>query len=271
MLRLTFFSMVGVSVVMAGFSVSAVAQAAPIVRSAPGSTQVASSQVLGSPGASSPVTSRQVIPGVWLYTDGGSQTGTVKVDGSDAEMRVDRGRANVQVHQPAENTSILVDLPGGQVSLIKDGVYTFNAETGRVSVLKGEAEFYPAGAEKAVKIKEDHQYVLGSGDKPRDVEGRVLAVDLLQTGPMREYEEDRSAGYEYGRYGYPYGGYPYAGYGWGSPYGYGWGNPYGYGLGSGIGYFGGFGGGFGGGYFGGYRGGYGGYGGYGGGYRRFRR
>ncbi len=44
------------------------------------------------------------------------------------------------------NSELLVDLPGGQVSLLKDGFYTFNADTQTVRVLKGEADAYPGAS-----------------------------------------------------------------------------------------------------------------------------
>ena len=237
---------------------------APIVRMAPGS------QAYGNQPASAPapaqqptVTTTQPAAGIWLKTE---PTSVVKVLSSTAdktEIRVDHGRANVQVHQPADNSEILVDLPGGQTTLLKDGVYTFNAETNTVRVLKGEAEVYRGTAnstDKPIKVKEDHELTFtdsGSGLKAKDVGQRELFADLLP-GTIRPDARDDN-GYEPYGYGPAYGSgfYPYAAYGWGDPWGWpGWGYPgFGYGFGLGFGY-GGFGyGGFGYGGFGGFRGG----------------
>jgi len=103
------------------------------------------------------VTTTQPVAGVWLQTDQNSTVKTISADANKTEIRIDRGRANVQVHHPAGNSQILVDLPGGQTTLLKDGLYTFNAETNTVRVLRGEAEVYPGTSNstaKPVKVKE---------------------------------------------------------------------------------------------------------------------
>lgn len=195
------------------------------------------------------VTTSQPVAGVWLQTEPYSEVKVVSADANKTEIRVDRGRANIQVHHPADNSQILIDLPGGQTTLIKDGLYTFNAETNTVRVLKGEAEVYPGTANstaKAVKVKEEHELAFATGAtalKAKEVGPQLLFADLLP-GPGRPGAEDHGGGYGYGRYGdgnpywrpNPYGFYPYAGYGWGEPFG--WGYPYGFGPG--FGYFGGF-------------------------------
>jgi hypothetical protein len=204
-------------------------QPAPIVRNSP-------------QGMWPRVTTLQPIAGVWLQTDQNSTVKTLSADANKTEIRIDRGRANVQVHHPAGNSQILVDLPGGQTTLLKDGLYTFNAETNTVRVLRGEAEVYPGASNptaKPVKVKESHELSFLAGTtalKARDADPQELASDLLPGGrPGSE-----GPGYGSGRYGdgyYPNGygyGYPYAAYGWGYPYGYG------YGFGLGFGYYGGF-------------------------------
>jgi hypothetical protein len=169
------------------------------------------------------------------------------------ELRVERGLANINVHHAAQGAQILVDLPGGQLSLLKDGLYTFNAASNTARVLKGEAKAFPStnASAKAVKVKEDHAVTFGALQL-HSVEFYPAAAraDLL---PAYGYGEGEGHGpyYSYGPYYGPYGdgfygyGYPYYAYGWGYPY-YGWGYPYygwGYpGFGIGFGYYGGFGG-----------------------------
>ena len=211
-------------------------------------------------------------PGVWLVTAPDASVTTVSAAAGTTELRVEHGRANVNVHHPADHSLILVDLPGGQVSLLKDGLYTFNAETNTVRVLHGEAETTTANV-KGIKIKEDHQFVLGATGKEAkatDAYPEELQADLLQGNYGGEGGYRHGDGYGEGFYGgYPYAyGWPYYGFygpGWGYPYYpyYAFGYPYGYGFGLGFGYYGGF---------GGYRGGFGGFrGGYGGGFRGVRR
>ncbi len=205
------------------------------------------------------VKSTQPVAGVWLRSEPSSSVQTVSADANGTEIRVLHGRANVQVYHPASDTQILVDLPGGQTSLLKDGLYTFNADTDTVGVVRGEADSYPAGETngKAIKVKENHELALATGPnlKAVSVDQRQIASDVLP-GSRALGEGYRGSGYGYGAYGdgpYSYPFAPYYGYGYGYPYGYGFGYPYGIGIG--VGYYGGFRGGFGG-YGGGFRGGF---------------
>jgi hypothetical protein len=188
-----------------------------------------------------------VAPGVWLRTTGATHSETVTSSPDKVEIRVDRGVANLNVHHPDHTPQILVDLPGGQTAVLKDGLYTFNADTNTVRTLKGEAEAYSGtnpGA-KPVKVKEEHALTFGGELRAMEFAPMDLRGDLLAGA------QPGQGGYAYGDGfypGYAYGGYPYwdYGYGWGYPYG-GWGYP-GYGFGFG--------------YVGGFRGGYGGFGGF---------
>jgi len=197
------------------------------------------------PAAWQRVTTTQPVAGVWLQTDHSSLARTISADANKTEISIDHGRANLQVHHPAGNSQILVDLPGGQTTLLKDGLYTFNAETNTVRVLHGEAEVRPGTSSptaKPIKIKEDHELTFLAGTtgtnglKSREADQQDLMSDLLPggrpgaqgDGPGYGYGPNGDGYYPYG-YGYPY---PYMAYGWGYPY-------YGYGYGIGFGYYGG--------------------------------
>lgn len=189
------------------------------------------------------------IQGVILRVGPKSNVEEVSSEPGKLELRVERGIANVNVHKPAKGTLILVDLPGGQTQLLKNGLYTFNAETNTARVLKGEALAFPAGATpdaKPMKVKEYNKVVYNGPDvKPHEFVPYEAQVDMLP-GPQVSGEQDSgevARGYGYGPYGdgfyapYPY--YAYSPWGWGYPY-----YPYGYGfypsVGFGFGYYGGF-------------------------------
>lgn len=214
----------------------------------------------------------QPIGGVWLRTAPGSSVQTVSANANGTEIRVDHGRANLTVRHPEQDAQILVDLPGGQTAITRDGVYTFNADTNTMSVLEGEAETFPEGrGDNGIKIKDDQQFTFGSGSvHAHDSNRSEISADLIQPGTASGYgyrDGRRAAYYGDGGYGYGYGAYPYYGFAgypyyggyYGYPYGYGFGYPYGYGFGLGIGFGGYYGGGFYRGGYGGYRGGFGGY------------
>ncbi len=201
------------------------------------------------------IASAQPTNGVFVRVGQNSSIKAIATDPNHVELRVEQGIANISVHHPDHGSEILVDLPGGQTGLLKDGLYTFNASTNTVRVLKGEADAYLGSNvnAKPIKVKEDHSITF-SGPAARSVEFAPLQAraDLVPYvgGPA---SDGPNPGYNYRPYG-PYGdgfygayGDPYYAYGWGYPY-YGWGYP-GFGLGLGFGGF----------YGGGFRGGYGGF------------
>jgi hypothetical protein len=206
----------------------------------------------------------QPTQGVWLSVNPEGHVTTVAATADRTELSVIAGVANVMVHHPAHGSMILVDLGGGQIDLIKDGLYTFNAQTKTARVLVGEAEAFPAGDgaanSKPIKVKEDHALTFG-GVALKSVEFQPFqaASDLLpRNNAYARNDGGYRGGYGYGPYGDGfYGGYPAYAYGDGYGYGFGWDYPYGFypGYGLGFGYYGGFGGFYG----GGFRGGFGGF------------
>lgn len=242
-------------------------QSAPVERLQDGQTRTWNGPVVprSAPPANSAVS--QPIPGVMLRVGPNGSVSEVAKDNQRLELRVDRGVANVNVHDPAKDTLILVDLPGGQTQVLKNGLYTFNAETNTVRVLKGEAKTFPADNtaknDKPVKIKENHKVVFG-GDRVRSEEfmPQEARADIIPGSGGNAIIAQREA-YGWGPYGdgfYGYPAYPYYAYGY--PYGWGWGNPYAFypypmGFSLGFGYVGGF---HHGGYHGGYHGGFHGHG-----------
>jgi uncharacterized membrane protein YgcG len=189
-------------------------------------------------------------PAQGIYVSSRGMVTTVSATADRTELRVDRGVVNISVHHPEKHSLILVDFAGGQVDLIKDGFYTFNAQTKTFRVLMGEAEAYPTPQTnvKPIKVKEDHAITFGLPTfHSVEFEPFQASGDLLP----REYADNHGDGpgyYAYGPYagfygyGYPYYAYDYPFWGWGYP-------------GFGFGYYGGYYGGFRGGYGGGFHGG----------------
>ena len=232
---------------------------APIVRQyAPAQQQYAATQRHAMP----PISVTSPSPGIWVRSAPGSDVKTVATTADSVELSVSKGLANVTIRQPKESEQILVDLPGGQVALFKDGLYTFNATTSTFRVLEGEAAAYPASdaKAKALTVKEDHAVVFGDGNlhsgslksvefAPFQAQADILPAGRIGRGepgyrPNGYYDDPAYAyGPGWGPYGDGYYGYPYYAYGY--PYGWGWGYPY-FGVGFGFGGYwgGGFRGGF---------------------------
>ncbi len=209
-------------------------QGAPIVRAYPDASSAGNHPI------GSPVFDSQPNSGVSVRSDVANGVSVVSSSNSLTELRVVQGRADVTVHHPANHSEILVDLPGGQVSLLKDGLYTFNAATKTVRVLHGEAEAFEGTktASKGTKVKEAQQLAFYEDVKLKAVDAYryELTADLLPAGG-----QGREEGFSEGNRGGFYGEYPFFAGAYGYPYGYGYGYPFGVGLGFGY-YGGGFGG-----------------------------
>jgi len=187
--------------------------------------------------------SDEPIPGVNVRSGPGSIVRTITADENVTEIRVERGRANVRVDRPQLNVQILIDLPGGQTAITKDGLYTFNADTNTVHVLRGEAEAFPGNGDNSIKLREEQQLAFNAAN-PRaiDIDPSRANADLLPDYNHGDGYYGAAPYYAppYYAYPYPYAYYPYPYYGYGYPFG----------LSLGFGYYGGFRGG----YYGGFRG-----------------
>ncbi len=203
-------------------------------------------------------------PGTLLRLAGDTEAELVAADGNRLELRLDSGRANVDVNGMRPKSLLLVDLPQGQTQLLKPGLYTFNTETRTVRVYNGEADAFPGtdtdSDVKPVKVKENHEVML-TGDRLHAAGfDRTLNEDLLPWSGSQEAQAAMvdgavtsgsahrftSVGYGDGYGPYAFGGYPYAGFGpgfgypyglYGYPYGF-YGAPFGFGLGFGGGFYG---------------------------------
>jgi hypothetical protein len=210
-------------------------------------------------------------PGVFLRLGSNSTVEMISPDLTKTEVRLEQGRANIEVDQLYNENLLLVDLPNGQAHLTKKGLYSFDAGNSTVRVFDGEAEVFP-GSDlntniKPVKIKGGREIAL-NGDiaKPQKFDKDTAKDDLYNWSSLRsqylgEANVDLAQSYVGSSSFYP-------GWYWaGSPYGYTWlpgnglyWNPFGYGfyspyyIGGGGFLYGRYGRGFYPGYYGGYRG-----------------
>jgi hypothetical protein len=214
-------------------------------------------------------------PGIFLRLGNDSTVQMVSTDLTHTEVKLEQGRANVEVDQIYPQNTILVDLKNGQTQLLKNGLYAFDAGNGTVRVFDGKAAVYPGANPQAnvkpIDVKGGHQLALN---------GELLKTqgfnkDQAKTDPLYKWSSLRSnylgeanlnlaeeyAGYSGFYPGWYWAGGPF-GYTWlpgdglfWSPFGYGFYSPY-YIRGGGF-IYGGYGRGFygRGGYAGGYRGG----------------
>jgi hypothetical protein len=172
-------------------------------------------------------------PGVFVRVGMAGSVRAVTLTNENTELSVLHGVVNISVHSSIKHAQILIDLPGGQTNLIKDGFYTFNADTNTVRTLKGEAYAYPGHntQQNPIKIKENHAVVFNGPDvRSFEFDPFEARADLIPYGPRGGGQMGGpgpygpNGGYPYYDYGYPYYGYPYY---YGGPY-------------FGFGYYGGF-------------------------------
>ncbi len=209
-------------------------------------------------------------PGALLRIGHGTDVQFVTSDGHRAEVRLEKGRANVAVNNVRPGSLLLVDLPNGQTQILKSGLYTFDTASQTVRVFNGEVGEFPGAninsSEKPVKVKEGKEVVLSDPSvRPVKFDRDDSQDGLLPWTGAQETQAAMGGGAISAKAGYAEAGYAPAAYGYGSApyaygddfgygYGYGLGYPYGlygypygfygapFGLGLGIGYYGGYGG-----------------------------
>jgi hypothetical protein len=237
-----------------------------------GNTTLQAGQVLATANGKAEIL---LTPGIFLRLGDDSTVQMVSTDLTHTEVRLQQGRANVEVDQIYPQNTILIDLKNGQTQLLKNGLYTFDAGNATVRVFDGKAAVYPGANDQAnvkpIDVKGGHQLVLnGELLKPQGFNKNQAEVDPLykwsslrsnylgQANLNLAEEYSGNSGFYPGWYwaGGPYGytWLPGDGLFW-SPFGYGFYSPY-YIRGGGF-IYGGYGRGFygRGGYAGGYRGG----------------
>jgi len=190
-------------------------------------------------------------PGVFLRLGDHSELRMISPGLSDTQVELIHGEAQIEVTDISKENHIRVINHGVSTTLVKKGLYSFNAETPTVSVYEGKAEvqsgdsrvsigkgkqvFLTAGPLRAVSFDREHKDELYQWSSLRD---RYLAEASM--GSARVYVVNPYGWYGSGWYWNPYfSAYsfiPGAGYLY-SPFGYGFYSPfafYGYGYGGGF-------------------------------------
>jgi uncharacterized membrane protein YgcG len=181
-------------------------------------------------------------PGIFVRLGDDSNVQMVSPDLTHTEVRLDRGRANVEVDQIYPQNTILVDLKNGQTQLLKTGLYSFDANSSTVRVFDGQAAVYPGTNPqtniKPIEVKSGRQLALsGEPLKPQR-----FNKDQAEADPLYKWSSLRSdyLGQANLNLASEYAGYAnfYPGWYWaGGPFGYTWlpgaglfWSPFGYGF-----------------------------------------
>ncbi len=196
-------------------------------------------------------------PGVFLRVGDNSSVRMLSPDLANVEVRVDRGRAMLEVTDISKNNSIRIDLEGTKTQPLKRGLYDFDANQGQVRVFSGKAEV--SVSNQKVGLGEHHFVAVTDGGKlkPHEFNSTEYSDEFyrwsgLRSGYLAEADADTARLYVNGGVGWAgsgwywspwYGAYTfipgsgifYSPFGWGfySPLAV-WGSPFFYG-----GYYGG--------------------------------
>jgi len=180
-------------------------------------------------------------PGVFLRLGSDSTVEMVSPNLTSTEIKLETGRADVEVDQLYKQNNILIDLNNGQTQLLKNGLYDFDADNSTVRVFDGKADVFTGQNsehnDKPIEVKGDRQLVLtGEPVKPQRFDKNNSQDDLYNWSSLRSQylgEANINLASEYaGAPGF------YPGWYWaGGPFGYTWlpGNglfwsPFGYGF-----------------------------------------
>jgi hypothetical protein len=182
-------------------------------------------------------------PGIFLRLGDNSTIQMVSPDLTKTEVKIEQGRANIEVDQLYKQNVILIDMKTGQTQLLRNGLYAFDAGSSTVRVFDGKAAVYP-GADlqasvKPIDVKGGRQLALtGEPAKPQKFDkDQAQAQDPLYRWSSLRSEYLGQANVDLAeQYAGASGFYP--GWYWaGGPYGYTWlpGNglfwsPFGYGF-----------------------------------------
>ncbi len=91
-------------------------------------------------------------PGVFLRLGNDTTVKMISPDLTHTEIQLERGRATVEADQIYKQNRILINQPGGQTQILKNGLYEFDAANSTVRVFDGKAAVYP-GSDYNADIK----------------------------------------------------------------------------------------------------------------------
>ncbi len=98
-------------------------------------------------------------PGVFLRVDGNSAVQMISSSITNTEVRLDQGRAMVEVDELHDQNHLRVSENGVETQLVKKGVYEFDADRQEVAVFDGKADVQDG--DRTVSVKGGHLLYLG--------------------------------------------------------------------------------------------------------------
>lgn len=123
-------------------------------------------------------------PGVFLRIADKSAVKMISPDLANTEVQIDQGRAFVEGVDIRKENDIKVDLGGAKITLVKSGLYDFDAARNEIRVFHGVAVVTVAG--KVVRVESDQKLALGGERlRPQHFDERPFEDEFYRWNGLR--------------------------------------------------------------------------------------
>lgn len=126
-----------------------------------------------------------LVPGAFLRIDANSSVKMVNPGLATTEVEIDKGRAMVEATDINKNNDIRVDEDGVTTSILKNGLYDFDADQNTIRVFNGKADVLLN--DKKIDLGKEREIVLNAGAKPKpqDFDARKFEDDFFRWSALR--------------------------------------------------------------------------------------
>jgi hypothetical protein len=123
-------------------------------------------------------------PGAFFRLGDESSVTMISPSLTDTELRLDKGRATVEIAELRQQNNIVVNEDGALIRLLKTGLYDFDAERNVVRVYQGQARVWQNGQD--IEVKGGRQLALNdAGLKAEKFDKEQAQDDLYQWSSLR--------------------------------------------------------------------------------------
>jgi hypothetical protein len=140
-------------------------------------------------------------PGAFLRLGDNSSLTMLSPSLTDTELRLEKGRAVVEVDELYPQNNLIITQRAGTVRIMKTGLYEFDADHSFVRVFQGEA-VVPEG-NRDITVKDKHELTLGGSQSAAKFDEKQAQDDLFRWSSLRssytaEANVDRAQNYTLG-------------------------------------------------------------------------
>ena len=121
-----------------------------------------------------------LVPGTFVRVDDNSSVKMVNPGLADTEVEVDKGRAMVEGTDINKQNNIRIDENGVTTRILKNGLYSFDANQNTIRVFKGKAEVLVS--DRKIALGKERELVLSTDAKAkaRDFDARNYEDDFFR-------------------------------------------------------------------------------------------